>query len=49
MAATVSVCQHEDLMIDRFELLVEKKFEPIARTVMDDIHLVSPETRWFPT
>lgn len=45
---TVSVCQHEDLMIDRFELLVEKKFEPMARTVIEDIHLVSPETQVVP-
>ncbi len=41
---TVSLCQHEDLLIERFELLYEKKFDSIAQTVIEDIKHVSPET-----
>ncbi|HEU4386280.1 MAG TPA: RNA repair transcriptional activator RtcR [Blastocatellia bacterium] len=41
---TVALCQHEDLLIRRFELLYQKKFAPLARTVVDDIQTVSPET-----
>ncbi|MGD7651648.1 MAG: RNA repair transcriptional activator RtcR [Verrucomicrobiales bacterium] len=41
---TVSLFQHEDLLIDRFELLVEKPFHKIANRVVEDIALVSPET-----
>jgi transcriptional regulatory protein RtcR len=45
---TVSVCQHEELLIGRFDLLLEKKFEKAAQTVIEDIHLVSPETEVVP-
>ena len=41
---TVALCQHEDLLINRFELLYQKKFAALARTVVDDIRTVSPET-----
>jgi transcriptional regulatory protein RtcR len=41
---TVALCQHEDLLIHRFELLYQKKFTGIARSAMDDIATVSPET-----
>lgn len=41
---TVALCQHEDLLIHRFELLYQKKFAAIARAVNDDIATVSPET-----
>ena len=41
---TVSICQHEDFLIDRFELLYEPKFEKLFRQVSDDIAAVSPET-----
>src|SRR6266478_5347113 len=41
---TVAVCQHEDLLIHRFELLYQKKFLALGRTVIDDIGTVSPET-----
>src|SRR6185436_9263176 len=41
---TVALCQHEDLLLHRFELLYQKKFAAIARTVIDDIATVSPET-----
>ncbi len=45
---TVALCQHEDLLIHRFELLYQKKFAGIARMVIDDIATVSPETEVRP-
>jgi transcriptional regulatory protein RtcR len=41
---TVSLCQQEDLLIDRFELLYSKNFQTLADLVRDDIRSVSPET-----
>ena len=41
---TVALCQHEDLLIHRFDLLYQKKFAVLAATVVDDIATVSPET-----
>src|SRR4029453_17865521 len=41
---SVAACQHEDLLIDRFELLHPERFKALAETVRDDIHHVSPET-----
>jgi transcriptional regulatory protein RtcR len=41
---TVAVCQHPDLLIDRFDLLHPPAFAALAETVRDDIRSVSPET-----
>ena len=41
---SVALCQHEDLLIHRFELLYQNKFGGLARIVIDDIATVSPET-----
>jgi transcriptional regulatory protein RtcR len=41
---SVAACQHEDLLIDRFELLHPQRFTALAETVRDDIGHVSPET-----
>ncbi|MGE0131315.1 MAG: RNA repair transcriptional activator RtcR [Blastocatellales bacterium] len=41
---TVAVCQQEDLVVKRFELLYQKRHEKLARTVIADIGAVSPET-----
>ncbi|WP_437620696.1 RNA repair transcriptional activator RtcR [Sorangium sp. So ce1151] len=41
---SVALCQHEDLIVDRFELLYQRRFEPLAETVMKDVRHVSPET-----
>lgn len=41
---TVAVCQHDDLLIDRFDLLHPRSFTSLAETVRDDIRHVSPET-----
>ncbi len=41
---TVSLGQHDDLLIDRLELLFDRKYADIAGTVIKDIAVVSPET-----
>ena len=41
---TVSICQHEDLLIDRFELIHQPRHKQLATLVADDIRAVSPET-----
>jgi transcriptional regulatory protein RtcR len=41
---TVAACQHDDLLIDRFELLYPERYLALAETVRDDIRHVSPET-----
>ncbi len=38
------MCQQEDLLISRLELLVEPKFADLAKSVVADIAKVSPET-----
>jgi transcriptional regulatory protein RtcR len=42
---TVSVCQHPDLLIPRFELLIQPEFRDLARVVASDLRQVSPETK----
>ncbi|MBK1827269.1 RNA repair transcriptional activator RtcR [Haloferula rosea] len=41
---SVSLFQHEDLLIDRFELLHDPSSHALAQKVVEDIRLVSPET-----
>lgn len=41
---TVSIGQHDDFLTDRLELLVQKKYLPLAKEVAQDFHQVSPET-----
>ena len=41
---TVSVCRHEDLLVDRLELLVPPRNVDLAGEVEADIRTVSPET-----
>jgi transcriptional regulatory protein RtcR len=41
---SIAACQHDDLLIDRFELLYPQRFTSLANTVRDDIRHVSPET-----
>ena len=41
---TVSICQHEDLVIDRLELLHARPHTKLAHQVSTDIQSVSPET-----
>lgn len=42
---SVALCQHEDLVVDRFELLHAPALAELADLVMKDIGRVSPETR----
>ncbi len=41
---SVALCQNEDLLVDRFEILYQKKFKGLLDIVMEDIKSVSPET-----
>jgi transcriptional regulatory protein RtcR len=41
---SVDLCRHDDLVVDRFELLAEQRFVALARQVAADIGSVSPET-----
>ena len=41
---TVSLCQHDDLLIDRLELLYQQEFTPLLKQVCQDISAISPET-----
>jgi transcriptional regulatory protein RtcR len=41
---TVAICQHEDFLIDRFELLYEPHLATMAASTAGDIRSVSPET-----
>jgi len=41
---SVSLCQHEELLVDRFELLYQRKYAKLAELVTGDIGGVSPET-----
>src|ERR1700687_5014892 len=41
---TLSLCQHEDLLIDRLELLHQRRDANLFGIVRDDIRSASPET-----
>jgi transcriptional regulatory protein RtcR len=41
---TVAVCQHEDFLVDRLELLVPPRSEQLAGQIIADIASVSPDT-----
>ena len=41
---TVAMAQHEDLVVDRFELLYNGSYGPLVQQVAQDIATVSPET-----
>ncbi len=41
---TVSLCQHQDLLVDRLVLLHGSRFEGLAKAVAVDVAQVSPET-----
>lgn len=42
---TVSLCQQEDLLFDRVELLFQNKYQKLADQVIADIAVVSPQTQ----
>jgi transcriptional regulatory protein RtcR len=41
---TISLFQHEDMLVDRLELLYATKFESLAQTLVRDIASTSPDT-----
>lgn len=41
---TVALCQHEDFLVDRLELLYTRPFQALAKQVERDLRQVSPET-----
>jgi transcriptional regulatory protein RtcR len=41
---TVDLCRQQDLVVDRLELLLQKRFQALAEIVVRDIQSVSPET-----
>lgn len=42
---TISLCQHEDLLIDRLELIHDRQYKRLANEVAQDIVQISPETQ----
>jgi transcriptional regulatory protein RtcR len=45
---TVSLCQQDDFLVHRLELLYQARQASLLRTVLDDIRSVSPETHLAP-
>jgi transcriptional regulatory protein RtcR len=41
---SVAICQHEDLLVRRLELICQPNEERLAQTITEDVRLVSPET-----
>jgi transcriptional regulatory protein RtcR len=41
---TIALCQHENLLVSRLELLYQKQFEEVADQIVSDIADISPET-----
>lgn len=41
---TVALCQHEDFVVGRLEVLHDPRFSPLAELVWEDVAQVSPET-----
>src|SRR5271154_4028128 len=41
---TVALCQHEDLLVSRLELLSPARYSTLSQTICRDIASVSPET-----
>jgi transcriptional regulatory protein RtcR len=45
---SVNICSHPELEVDQYHLLFEKRYEPLAQTVMEDVAAISPETKMLP-
>lgn len=41
---SIALCQHEDFLVDRFELLYSAPHQSLGEQLAADIHQVSPET-----
>lgn len=42
---TISLCRHDDLVIDRLELLTQQRYDKLANQVTADLKHISPETQ----
>lgn len=42
---TISMCQHDDMVIDRLELIYGSHYKELADFVREDLRIVSPETK----
>lgn len=42
---TISMCQQDDMIIDRLELIFDPRYQSLADTVTEDISQTSPETQ----
>lgn len=45
---SVALCQHANLLVNRFDLLYQKRFEALLKRTIKDIRSVSPETTVVP-
>ena len=45
---SVAICQHEDLIIDKYHLIYPSNHLRLAERIIDDIKIVSPETEVIP-
>ena len=45
---TVSLCQHDDLLVNRFDLLYQRRYASLLKKLTEDIKRVSPETEVVP-
>jgi transcriptional regulatory protein RtcR len=45
---SVSLCQHEELLVDRFELIYQRRYASLLKRISGDIGQVSPETEVVP-
>lgn len=45
---TIALCQHEDLLIDRFVLLYQARYDSLLKTLVEDLARISPETEVVP-
>ena len=43
---TVALCQQEDLLVDRLELISQRKHRSLVKRIREDIASVSPETHF---
>ena len=45
---TVSLCQHEEFLVNRLDLMYQRRSASLLKRIISDIHQVSPETEVVP-
>jgi len=45
---TVSLCQHEEFLVNRLDLMYQRRSASLLKKIISDIHQVSPETEVVP-